>query len=304
MPLEIVRVHVVDTSAIPEDVDGVVVRFYDSTGTVLITEAITGTVDPGIAEVTLDGDDPPTTYQLRFFVVGGRIVSPQLIEVFSPPALSPTAANNFEVTAELNILASSPNPRLCRASGFVWGPDGRPRPGIDMHFIPCFNPLVVEGIGVLGERVATRTDKNGFVSVDLLRLGMYTATVESHENMQRVVAVPDRGNVNINHLLFPIVAGAQYTPAGPWVIPRETTLTVTPEVVATNFQVLTGTAARDVIYSTDDPSVASVEVTATQLIIHARSPGVTTLRIARRDRSIVYLPAPNLGASDVTIQVT
>jgi hypothetical protein len=304
MPLETVRVRVVDDSLIPEDVNGVVVRFYDASGTTLITEAVTGAVESGIAEVTLDGDDPPETYQLRFFLVGGRMTSPRHIAVYSPPALSSTGANNFEVTAHLNVLQSSPNPRLCRASGYVWGPDGRPRPGIDMHFIPCFNPLVVEGIGVLGERVAARTDKNGFISVDLIRHGMYTATVESHENLQRIVAVPDRGSVNISHLLFPVVAAVQYDPPGPWSIPRDITLEVIPEVVSTNFQVLTGTAARDVIYSTDDPNVAAVEVTATRIIIHARNPGTTALRIARRDRSIVYLPLPDLGASDVTITVT
>lgn len=305
MPLETVRVTVLSTDLVPVPVDGVVVRFYDAAGAVLLTSATTGAVDPGIAEVTLDGDDPGTQYQLRFFVVGGRITSPQNILVYSPPAAAPvTGTNNFSVDADLFIAEESLNPRLCRASGVIWNPAGRPKPGIDMHFIPCFNPLVVDGIGVLGERVAVRTDKNGFASVDLIRNGMYQATVESHENVQRLVAVPDRGAVNISHLLFPVVAAIDFDPAGPWSIPRETDLVVTPEVLATNFQVLSGSGVRDVIYETDDPAIAGVSVSDTTVTIHARSPGTTTLRCSRRDRSIVYIPDTGISGGDVTITVT
>lgn len=304
MALETVDILVQDDEVVPQPVDGVTVRVYDSSGTTLLTSGVTGAVTPGHAEFTLDGDDPPIEYQLRFSVNGGSIVSPQAIEVYSPPASAPTGANNFVSTASMFTLSPATNIRLCRASGYVWGPNGKPRRGVDMHFIPCFNPLVVDGIGILGERVATNTDEDGYVQVDLLRGGEYLATIESHENIQRHVVVPDRDSVNINNLLFPIVVDIDFTPAGPWAVAVDAELEITPVVTASDFRVLETTAADDVQYATDDPDIATVTVGASTITIRGISPGTTQLRVTRTDESIVYVPDPGINGGVVTITVT
>lgn len=304
MPLETVQISVVDDTLSADPVDGVVVRVYDSTGTTLITEATTGDVLSGAVELVLDGDDPALTYQLRFYILGGSIRSPQYIEVFSPPALAPTGANNFEIEATVFTLPTAPNPRLCRASGYIWRPDGRPNKGVDLAFVPCFRPLVVEGYGVLGERVNARTDKNGFVQIDLIREGLYLATVESHENVQREVMVPDRSSINIMHLLFPIIGAISYDPLGPFALNAGDFLEITPTLTATDFRELTGTAHEDVVYSTDDPSIATVEVRSDRVVIYGVAAGTTNLRVSRRDTSIVYIPDPGINGEVTPIVVS
>jgi hypothetical protein len=306
MALETVNVVVKDDQIVPQPVDAVVVRVFDSTGTTFITEGTTGVPTPGSGSVqfTLNGSGPlPTTYQLRFYINGGAIKSPQYIQVFSPPSLAPTGANNFLVTASLFTLPTATNPRLCRASGFVWGPDGRPRRGVDMHFIPCFRPLVVDGYGVLGERVAIRTDQDGYASTDLFRTGIYQVTIESQENYTRVIYVPDRSSINLFNLLFPLVVDVQYTPVGPWFVPVGTQLTLVPTLTANDYRVLDGIGDQDVIYSTDDQNIASVTVNADNIIIRGNAPGSTTLRVSRRDTSIVYIPDPGINNGAIGISV-
>jgi hypothetical protein len=303
MALETVEITVQDDQIVPQLVDGVVARVFDETGTTFITEATTGSVLPGKVQVTLNGDDPPIRYQLRFYITGGSILSPQYIDVYSPPAASPTGANNFLITASVFTLPVAVNPYLCRASGYVWGPDGRPRRGIDIAFVPLFRPLVVNGIGVLGERVNVKTDKNGYVQVDLLRDGMYYATVESHENVLREVAVPDRSSINIMHLLFPIVVAIDYGVASVSVAVNGLT-TLTPQVQASDFRVLEGSGSEDVQYSVDNPAVASVLVSPDNVVINGLSPGNTSLRVTRKDSSIIYIPDPGIDGAVLPITVT
>lgn len=304
MPLETVEITVQDDSIVPELVDDVVVRVFNQAGSALITEGTTGAVIDGKVQLTLDGDGDGTDYQLRFYINGGSIASPQYIRVFSPPSAAPSpSTNNFTVTATLLALPTATNARLCRASGYVWGPDGRARQGIDMAFIPCFRPLVVDGIGILGERVNTKSDRNGYVQVDLLRLGMYRATVESHENATREVVVPDRSSINIMHLLFPVVVDIDFGLVSPPTVPAGTSLTLTPVITASDFRVLEGTAPEDVQYSVDDPTVASVVVNQTTIVINGLSSGNTSLRVTRKDDSIVYIPDPGINGAIVSITV-
>ena len=305
MALETAEVTVQDDQVVPQPVNGVVVRVFDSTGTSFITEATTGVPLSGKAQFTLNGAGPvPVTYQLRFFVNGGSIQSPQYIQVYSPPALAPTGANNFLITASMFTLPPATNPRLCRASGYVWGPDGRVRPGIDIDLIPQFRPLVVDDYGVMGERVSIRSDKTGYLSVDLFRCGIYMVTIESQENYNRTIYVPERSSINIFHLLFPVVTSITYAPAGPWIIAAGSSLTITPTVTANDFRVLTGTASADVDYTTDDPLIASVSVGTDTVTVKANAPGSTVLRAARRDTSIVYIPDAGITNGVIPILVT
>lgn len=302
MALETVRILIEDDELVPSPVDDVVVRVFDETGTTLITQGTTGAVDPGIAEVTLDGDNPPTAYQLRFFISGGQITGPRLIAVYSPPSLASTGANNFKITASLFTMPQAMDPLLCRASGVIRGPDGRPKQGIDMHFIPLFNPLLVGGAAVLGERVAVRTDRTGYVSIDLFRDGMYEVTVESQENVRREVCVPDRSSVSLPDLLFPVVASVVYD-VDPLTLSDGGELTIVPTVTATDFRVLCGTGVDDVIYTSDDPAIASLEVLSDRIVIHGNAPGSTILRAVRRDGTIVRVPDSGIagGEADITV---
>lgn len=304
MATETVQITAWSDEVSPEPVDDVLVRVFDSTGTTLITEGTTGEVTEGIVEFSLPGAADGTIYQLRFYRAGASIQSPQGIQVFSPASGSPTGANNFEVIVSLLTRATATDANLCRCSGYVRGPDGRAKKGIDMHFIPLRSPLIVGDDVVLGERVAVRTDAAGFVTIDLYRGGIYLATVESHESIQREIQVPDRSSCNIAHLLFPVVAAISYDPEGPYSLAAGTTLELVPIIVASSFAELDPPADDDLAYTTDNESVATVDVLSDRIVVRGHAPGVTYLRATRRDTSITQLPGVDIDGGVVTITVT
>lgn len=301
MPLETVTVAVVDDEVVPQPVDGVTVRVFDTTGTTFITQAVTGAVNAGEVEFTLDGDVSPTQYSLRFSKVGYSTLSPQAIEVYSPASGSPTGTNNFRVSGSVRSLPESADNRLCRVSGYIYDGAGRPKRGIDMHFIPLFSPLIVDGRGVLGERVTVRTDKSGYLEFDLWRDGCYQAVVESHENVVREVVVPNRSSINVMHLLFPVVESVVFNV--PLTVSVGGELSVTPTITGSNFQVLDGVAASDVLYATDDPAVATVTVNASTLVIRGMAAGTTNLTVTRLDQTILHVPDIGIAGSPATITV-
>ncbi len=304
MPLETVTVAASTDDLIPVPVDDVMVRVFDETGTTFITSGLTGDVTTGIVEFSLDGDVVPVRYQLRFGISGGAIVQPQYIDVYSPAAGSPTGTNNFGITAAMFTLEPASNPRLCRASGYVLGPDGRPRGGIDVHFVPCISLSVVDGYGLLGERVACRSDRTGFISVDLFRTGMYKAVVESREDVAREVVVPDRSSINIFSLLFPRVATIDWSLVAPWTTTVGATLSVIPTITATDFRVLDAPASEDVTYTMTHPEIATVTVVEGAIQVTGVSPGSTTLVVTRSNSEITYIPDLDIDGGVVAVTVS
>jgi len=291
MAVELVDVLVRDITPPNDPIAAVTVFVYDGTGTTLITSAPTDVLGhvqfmlPGTAAPT------PTTYQLRTYKQGVSSPQPIYIQVFSPAAGSPTGTNNFRIDANVFVLPQAVHPKLCRLSGYVFWPDGRPKRGIDIHFIHRFNPLIVDGVGILGERVACRTDKNGYVQIDLWRKGCYRAVIESHENVGRSIHIPDLPAANINYVLFPRVQEVIFTPAGPWVVAVGANLHIGVQVLLTSGYVADGTAPDDVLYSlpSGEPS-ASLQVLDNELILHGAAPGGSTLTLTRADTSLAYDP--------------
>lgn len=302
MPLETVTINLVSDDVTPVAVDGITVRVFTTDGT-LVTEAVSGAVTTGQVEFSLDGEDPATEYDLRFGMVGYAAHSPQRIEVFSPPASAPTGTNAYDVEIASLEQPQSPNARLCRASGYVIGPDGSPKQGIDVEFIYCQSIVNIEGKGVLGERVGTKSSPTGYISVDLIRGAEYRAIVESHEDFARQIEVPDRGSVNIFDLLFPVIETINFTPAGDWTLDVGDQLVLTPQVVTSSFLVSDDPASDDVEYSIEDPTVASVTVGDDAITITALTAGTTTLVLSRKETSIQRLPESGIYGGDVQIIV-
>lgn len=304
MAVELVDVLVRDIAPPNDPIAGVVVFVYDATGTTLITS---GTTDgTGHVQFMLPGTaaPTPTTYQLRTYKQGITSPQPLYIEVFSPPAGSPTGTNNFRIEAGVFTLPPAVDPKLCRLSGYVKWPDGRPKRGIDIHFIHRFNPLIVGDVTILGERVSARTDKDGYVQVDLWRNGCYRAIVESHENVGRSVHVPDLAAANIGKVLFPRVMGVVFTPAGPWSLAVGTELSIAVQVQLTSGYTINGTAPEDVLYSlpAGDPT-AALQVQDDVLILRGVAPGTSTLTIQRVDSSLAYDPDDPITGSGTTFTV-
>lgn len=299
MPLETVRVTVLTDDTVPAPVDDVVVRVYDATGTTLQTFGTTGTVNPGEVEFTLSGDATPTEYQLRFYILGGSISSPQQISVYSPP----TPANNFEISAHVPTLPEATTPGLCRVSGYVVRPNGQAMRGCDMHFIHRYYPIISYDRVVTGERISHKTDQNGYIEFDLIRQALYLATVEGYSDVPREVEVPNAPSVRLSDLLFPVPVSIAWDTAGPWAVDVGNELVLTPVVTLSSGVTVQGPAAEDLEYTVADASIASVSYTETELVVRGNATGTTSLQISRRDTSIGILPDPGISAGTLTITV-
>jgi hypothetical protein len=301
MALETVRVVFLDTEVVPALVDGVVVRVFDADNN-LITMATSGAVDPGTAQLELEGDTAALVYQLRFYLPGSA-VTPKLIEVFSPASLSSTGTNDFSVSVEVFALETATEPQLCRASGYVTGPSGRARVGVDLIFLPKFNAFVDETSAALPGRFIVRTNKYGFASVDLYRSAMYQVTIAGREEVVRNIEVPDRSSVLLGHLLFPVVVAVEYVESGPYTVAVDQSLFLTPHVRSSDFRAL-GVGPEDVLYSITDQAIASVQISGDRIVVRGLAAGTTSLRVTRLDNSIVYLPDLGIAGGDVQIVVT
>lgn len=310
MASETVRVFVVDQQTpTPLEIENVLVRVFNSAGDTFITQNYTDV--NGIADFTLDGDDPPNEYQIRMSKTGvafdGSLgddsKSPQLIEVWSPPASSPSGTNDFTVKGETFSRPVATDPRLCRASGFFRRADGQPYPNLDLIFSPRFKPAIVDGDSVMWGQLNGRTDANGYFEIDLFRNGEYSVMVESLEDCPILLVVPDASSENLVDLLFPVVSQVVFAPTSVSISVGEE-VDVVPTVTASDQQVLEGTASADVKYTVSDEAVATVSVGNDKLIITGVASGSAQVDVERLDESVVVIPDAGVTYTPLSITVT
>jgi hypothetical protein len=318
MASEVVKIYAWDQN--DEALEGVLVRVFDEDGTTFITQNTTELVgSDAVADFTLEGDDPPINYTIRMFKTGvafdggfgDQFKSPQLVEIWSPAASSPTGTNDFDVKGETFTIPVATDPRLCRASGFFKDATGRPLEGLDISLINNFKPAIVDGYGVLGSKVELRTDEEGYVEVDLYRGGEYRAMVQSIQAAEadptgaivfdRELVVPDQASVNLLDLLFPVIEEITWTLGA---LAVGDTFDLIPVVLGSDGRTLEGVAHEDVLYEISDTSVATVAVLEDKLVITALASGSTELTATRRDQTVVFIPDVGIVGSPLTITVT
>lgn len=295
MAYEQVDVHVLDEHAGSAPLSGVLVRVYDAAGVTLFTE---GTTDAqGVVGFLLWGQ----TYSLRFYRFATSFRQPQLIEVLSNPATPGVTPNAFNVYGSPFVPPLAVDPRLCRASGFFRDVTGAPRPQLDLHFISRFNPVLLEGSLVMDERRQVKTDKDGFACLDLIRCAEYSVTIEAFEDQPRVIRVPDSASCNLPDVLFPVVGSVALSVA-PLAVNEERE--VIPVVLDTAGVPIPGSAYGDVTWSVEDPSVVSLAINATSLLLKGLKVGTTNLLAVRRDKTIIRIPDTSISGVPVALTVT
>lgn len=292
MSFEPVDVYVTaGTPAAP--VVGALVKVYNSSGTIFYTQAITDS--DGRASFLLE----TLGYSLRFYKQHVGFAQPQLIDVLATPS-----TNQFNVTAEVLTPPIATDPRLCRASGYFRDVTGAPKRWLDIHFISKFSPLLLDGDGIVTERVHVRTDEDGYASLDLIRCAQYDAVVEALEDSPRLISVPDASSVNLPDLLFPVVSAVSFDPPGPWTVAAGSELEVTPTVTTSDGRPLTGLATDDVRWSSSDDTVMAVVFGTTSLTLRGIGAGTAELRAERLNTSIVRIPNSPISGQPVVVTVT
>lgn len=295
MSYEAVDVYVLEDSPAKTPVEGVMVRVYDETNRLFHSQQVTDS--EGRAGFTLWSQ----SYNLRFFKEGVQVQQPQRITVETPPEGS-ELINSFDVKAVIFRHPISPDPRLCRASGFFRDVTGAPEPNIDMHFMGQFDPILLEGAAVLSERRTTRTTQAGFACIDLIRCARYHVILQGSEDQPRCVEVPDAPSVNLPDLLFPVIDSVAFAEEVPGEMTVGETVVLTPTVIGSNLVPRVGTATADVVWSSSNEQVLAIAVTSETITLTARAAGTAQVTAARLDASIVRIP--NTPISGVPLSIT
>lgn len=318
MAVETVRVYTTDQSGDP--LAGVLVRFYDGAGA-LVTQQYTSLVGvEAYAEVGLDGAaaPAPTPYTVRLSKngvafdgsLGDDSKTPQSIGVYSPPAGAPTGTNYFAVQGTTFIRPVATDPRLCRCSGFFKDPLGRPLVGMALHlsqYCPNddqapFTPLIVDGDGILGDKVLLRTDALGYVVVDLYRTGTYFMYMPGLGSQWRSLHIPDLPSMNLINLIFPVITSIVFDP-DPLAMSVGDTTEIDVTVTASDGRVL-DPLNQDLLFTSSDESVVGVEVLAdSKLSITALAAGTAQIEAAVTDTGIVTIPEEPITYAPLDITV-
>lgn len=292
-----VDVYVFDDTPAKNPVESMLVRVFDESNTSFFSQDTTDA--NGRVGFTLYTQ----TYNLRFNKFGTQVTQPQVIEVIEPAPGDPLL-QEFEVLATIFQHPIATDPRLCRASGFFRDITGAPHPYLDLQFIGQFEPILLEGAGVLSERRSIRTDKDGFACIDLIRCANYQVTLQGFEDIQRTISVPDSPSVNLPDLLFPVVEEITFAEASPYSVAKGAELTLTPTVQSSDLVVLEGTANSDVMWKSSDESVFSIAITPTTIVITGQGPGTAELQAERRNNTIVRIPETPIQGVPIEVTVT
>jgi len=318
MAVETVRIYTIDENDDP--LEGVLVRFYDSVDA-FVTQQYSSLVGAdAYAEVGLDGADPtPIDYTIRLSktgvafdgALGDDSKTPQAISVYSPPGAVPPTSNGFTVRGQTFTRPVATDPRLCRCSGFFRDGMGRPLANLDVHLISlCQNvdqspmsPLIVDGDAVLqGGAIVMRTDSNGYIQFDLYRTGAYGVLLQGFETDLRRILVPDASSVNVVELLFPVVTSITFDP-DPLTMSVDDVVDVDVTVLSTDGQEL-DIADGDVLFTSSDTSVATIQIVDSKLRVVGVGAGVAEITAARADTSIVTLPEEPTTYAPLSVTVS
>lgn len=293
MSFEPVDFFVLDTSPGRVPVSGAYVKVLSADGKLVYSAGSTDA--DGHVGFLLPSDIP---FQMRAYKFATSFKQPLLFTVLSAPQ-----TNTFDVSAS-TVAPPTPNDaRLCTAFGYFRDITGAPHAGVEIHVIGQFNPVWVEGAGVLKERVILRTDDAGYVQVNLFRNAKYDVVIQGEEDLVRHIAVPDAPNVNLVDLIFPIVKEVICTPPGPYALAVGEELAVGLRIIGSGGEDL-GMGFGDVMYSTSDGNVLNYTVSAVGLTLVGVGPGTASINIKRADLSIVHIPDPGVSGQPLVATVT
>lgn len=218
-----VDIFVKDTQAPSRPIEGVVVNVYDASTLSLVASNTTTSV--GQAAFLLPGSaSPGTNYEVRLFKSGVIFSNPQRIAVIEP--VTPPQTNVFDVSGTLTSLPVATDPRLCRCTGQFVDFRGLPIVGNLLRITAIQDvgsltpassysptpptllsgfqvPKVLDGKMVASQTLEAKTDQNGRISVDLIRLGQFYISFAGEEDVPWCVSVPDRSSVNLIDLIHP-----------------------------------------------------------------------------------------------------
>lgn len=294
MPTLPVDIYVFETGDRVTPISGVVVRIFNSAGTLIETQAVSDT--EGRAACALPTESSP--YVLRCYKRGVAFGQQHAVDI------TVVGPNVFDLYGTPMTRPLSQDPRVCVAFGNFVDATKSPHAGLEIHFMPKFSPLIIDGDAVMKERTIGRTDRSGYMEVPLIRFARYDVTIAGMEEVTRTISVPDAFNVNLPDLLFAQVDRVDFTPAPGYALTVGQELTITPVVRTSAAVVLPGTARTDVRWSSSDPDVLAVTVLQDTLLLRGMRAGSAQLVAERYDNTIIRIPSRAIAGVPVNVTVT
>ena len=293
MTYSAIDIYVRENNSVGAPIAGVVVKVLSEDGKLVYGQVETNEI--GVASFLL----PVRTYQVRFYKFSVNFQNPMLLE------LADAVQNDFNVYGRPYIPPVSTDSRICLCAGFFRTASGAPQKGLDIHFIAKFDPLLLEGSGILSERVTARTDDKGFVSVPLVRCAEFDVTVEGLENIYRSIEVPDTDSVNLPDLLFPVVKGVTFDGvAGSISLAVGGEVELQGHVFTTDRRELDELGS-DVAWSLSNPSILNFELLPGSILkLQALQQGSCELIGERRDKTIIRIPNTPIAGLPLQVNVT
>lgn len=271
-----------------QPVAGVLVKIFNSDGTEYYVETLSE--EGGVASFLLEEGE----YQARYYKRKTHLPKPQRFSVTD-------GLNSFDVPITTVVPPTTTDPRFCVASGYFRKANGAPAAGVSLVFVAKWSPMLLDGDGLLNEKISVVTDQNGFASVGLVRCGQYELTVEGVEDVSVVASVPDLPQCNLPDLVFPTVASVSLSPEGPYELSVGETLILTPVVYDSVGNLLDGAAMLALRWGSSDTNVLAVSSSSTEVRLYAVAAGEAEVQ-ADRLSSVVRIPnTPILG---LPVQVT
>ena len=293
MPFVNVKLHTVEKQGTHEHIPNVSVRLFNQWGSALLTMYDSGPT--GVVETIVPTELGPFT--ARMFKIG---------YAWGPPvALDITEDSEWDLYGEKLKDPVSADPRVCVASGYFRDATNQPHVGIDLHFLPVFDPLLVDGNAVLKERTLVHSDEDGYIEIPLIRGAQYEVTIEGIDECTRRINVPDQFSCNLPDLLFAFVKTVLVAP-NPAELAVGAALDLDVTVLASSGVPLDGTATSDVLWTLEQSvtnPVVGMNVLPDKITLTGLVPGAARLIPQRIDQSIISIPYQPLNLQSVPITV-
>ena len=187
-----------------DPVEGLAVHLYDADNTYRVD---TGETDAA-GEVTFAAVDEDWAY-VRFFgdLIHATITTPQRFKVVTPPP-----ANIFEFSAVTFVTPAAPGTDLCRMYGW-FNPPGLGGHRVAVHITTIEIPVRLSGSRATGGFLHAASDDAGYVEVDLVRDGLYSAIISGFEGEPIIFRVPEAVSADFPAVLFPVPETLVFSPA-------------------------------------------------------------------------------------------
>lgn len=289
------NINITNDAVVPSPISGVTVQVLDIETAEFVAFGVS---DPdGHCHLALPGDVPPgRDYELRAYKTGVHFDQPFTITVLDPLPAGQT--NDFNLVGSLVGQFGIPaDPYLCRCVGrFVDFSNQPMRNLLVMINAPADPglkvPKLIAGNAVASEAMRFRTDRNGFLAVDLPRGGQYRIVFAGESDVTWNFQVPDRHSANLLDLIHPqpilLAWDANVAPNNTLTLAAGQTVLVPATVTMSDFTVLTDDLTRFLVFSLENSTVADGGIGGNGVQVTAIAPGTTTVTATLSTSSRLY----------------